>query len=211
MKDSTKKILSFALASTIIAGVPTVAHANDNNTSNVVLDTTNNDIYYTVKNGDTLGKISTMFYGSSEYYNELATYNNIEDAYLIYVGQTIRIPRTRPIKSPDCYSQPATVYYYPEYSEDQTYTVQNGDLMICIVDKFYGTKSLNYVDKLATYNNLSDPNLIYVGQVLRIPEENKLKQVLANDYTLQYQMLNWRIEHPNEKYPSKENTLVLKP
>ena len=76
-------------------------------------------------------------------------------------------------------------------------------------------RNLIYVDKLATYNDLEDPNIIHVDQVLYIPEEAKLKLVEANDYSLQYKMLDWRINHPGEPYPfevpEKECKLVLKP
>ena len=58
-----------------------------------------------------------------------------------------------------------------------------------------------YVDKLATYNELDDPNIIRVGDVLAIPEKAKLYRIEPNDYTLQYQMLEFRMAHPDEDYP----------
>ena len=44
-----------------------------------------------------------------------------------------------------------------------TYTVQAGDTLSYIAAKFGTT-----VSNLVTLNNISDPNLIYVGQVLYV-------------------------------------------
>lgn len=45
-------------------------------------------VYYTIKNGDTLGKIAKK-YGTTV--NQLAKWNNIKNVNLIYVGQKIRV------------------------------------------------------------------------------------------------------------------------
>ena len=50
----------------------------------------------------------------------------------------------------------------------------------------YGLKNQEAVDKLATYNNLSDPNRLSVGQVLLIPSIDKLLSVQQRDYSEQY-------------------------
>lgn len=51
-------------------------------------------------------------------------------------------------------------------TEMQTYTVKSGDTLWAIAKKFYGDGSkYQYIAKL---NNLSNPNLIYVGQILQI-------------------------------------------
>ena len=50
----------------------------------------------------------------------------------------------------------------------------------------YGLKNQEAVDKLATYNNLSDPNRLSVGQVLLIPSIDKLLNVQQRDYSEQY-------------------------
>ena len=72
--------------------------------------------------------------------------------------------------------------------------------MSCIIKKFYDRIDLVTVDKLATYNNLSDPNKIYVDQVLLIPCIEKLDKVVPNDYTEEYAQLQWRLDHPNCSY-----------
>ena len=55
-----------------------------------------------------------------------------------------------------------------EKNEVRTYTVKTGDQLFLIAEKFYGS-GLNMEDILKT-NNLSDPNLIEVGQKLIIPD-----------------------------------------
>lgn len=53
-----------------------------------------------------------------------------------------------------------------------SYTVKKGDTLSAICRKFYGNASL--YPKLAKVNNIKNANLIYVGQVLTMPEKNKL-------------------------------------
>lgn len=51
-------------------------------------------------------------------------------------------------------------------------TVAKGDSLWAICKKFYGDGSLAY--KLATANGISNPNLIYPGQVLTLPDKGAL-------------------------------------
>lgn len=51
-----------------------------------------------------------------------------------------------------------------------TYTVQQGDNLLFISEKFYGTK--NMVDKIMEANGMSDPDKIYFGKVLVLPRLN---------------------------------------
>lgn len=95
---------------------------------------------YTVVKGDTLSGIAIK-YGTT--YQKLAAYNGITNPNLIYVGQKIRIPDT---------------------SAEMVYTVVNGDTLSGIAAK-YGTTW----HKLADYNDIANPNLIYAGQKIRIP------------------------------------------
>lgn len=95
---------------------------------------------YTVKAGDTLSKIAIKF-GTS--YQEIARVNNISNPNIIYVGQILIIPCTAPSK--------------------KIYTVKQGDILSEIAINFGTT-----VKHLVTINNISDPDLIFVGQLLLI-------------------------------------------
>lgn len=53
-----------------------------------------------------------------------------------------------------------------------TYTVVKGDSLWAICKKFYGDGSLAY--RLATANDIKNPNLIYPGQVLTLPDKAAL-------------------------------------
>ena len=97
-------------------------------------------ITYVVQAGDTLSGIAARF-GTTV--AELVSLNNISDPNLIYVGQVLKIPSSG--------------------NSSRTYTVQAGDTLSYIAAKF-GTTVAN----LVTLNNISDPNLIYVGQVLYV-------------------------------------------
>lgn len=50
-----------------------------------------------------------------------------------------------------------------------TYTVKKGDTLSAIARKFYGTANL--YPKLATYNNIKNPNIIRIGQIIKIPDK----------------------------------------
>jgi nucleoid-associated protein YgaU len=47
---------------------------------------------YTVKPGDSLSKVSKLFYGNANKYNEIAQANGISNPDLIKVGQQINVP-----------------------------------------------------------------------------------------------------------------------
>ena len=99
---------------------------------------------YTVMAGDTLSGIAEKF-GTT--YLELAAINGIEDPNVIHVGQIIKLKGD-------------TVH--PPQSGD-TYTVQAGDTLSGIAAK-YGTT----YQELAALNGIADPNIIHVGQVLKV-------------------------------------------
>ena len=200
MKNNTRRFLSLALAGTIIAGAHTAtAYANDDTPISYSQEACTN---YIVREGDTLGKIAKKFFGNAAYWEYLATFNNIEDANTIFPGDVIKIPDTwlyqptAPVQS----QAPIQNYVY-DYTADNTYTVQKGDTLYCIVRVQYGLKNQEAVDKLATYNNLSDPNRLSVGQVLLIPSLEKLLAVQQRDYSEQYnrmgEILNGGQNKPN--------------
>lgn len=96
---------------------------------------------YTVRSGDTLSSIAAKF-GTS--YQALASLNGLSNPNLIYVGQVLRVNGS---------ASTGSVYY----------TVRAGDNLSAIASR-YGTS----YQSIASLNGLTNPNLIYVGQTLKI-------------------------------------------
>lgn len=210
MNNTTKKVLSFVLAGTVVAGAPVVAHADNSNEERIIeeeMETTN----YVVKEGDTLGKIAEKFYGNAAYYEQLAAYNHIDYCSLIFPGQIITIPKTLTVENNIVYNYENNEVVVNAYEADKTYTVKEGDTLYCIVRTQYGLTNQEAVDKLATYNGLSDPNRISRGQVLLIPCVEKLLQVVQNDYTDEYNRMGWILNHPNGCKPCETYIPVCPP
>ena len=106
---------------------------------------------YRVQAGDTLSSIAARFATS---YEVLASANHIVDPNLIYAGQVLSIPGS------------AAGSYQAVTSSSaggSTYTVQAGDTLSSIAARFGTT-----FQSLASINGISNPNVIEVGQVLRL-------------------------------------------
>lgn len=102
---------------------------------------------YTVKSGDTLYAIAKK-YGLSV--QQIVAANNIKNANLILPGQVLTLPG----KSDSNVPSPTIKYH----------TVRPGDTLYAI-SKRYNVP----IQKIATTNKLTNPNLIRVGQTLVIP------------------------------------------
>lgn len=107
------------------------------------------DTVYTVKAGDTLSGIAAK-YGTT--YQALASYNGISNPNKISVGQKIKIPSAGSSGSTST------------GGGDTVYTVKAGDTLSGIAAK-HGTT----YQALASYNGISNPNKISVGQKIKIP------------------------------------------
>lgn len=57
-----------------------------------ITNTGGDDQNYTIAAGDNLSKVSKLFYGNANKYEEIAKANGMEDANKIQAGQTIKIP-----------------------------------------------------------------------------------------------------------------------
>jgi len=55
----------------------------------------------------------------------------------------------------------------------QSYTVKKGDTLSAICRKYYGSSSL--YGKLASYNGIKNPSLIYAGHTIKIPPKSQLR------------------------------------
>lgn len=58
----------------------------------------------------------------------------------------------------------------------KVYTIKRGDSLFVIAKKVYGDGNL--YTQLATYNNISDPNAVEVGQKLKIPKASDLQKAV---------------------------------
>lgn len=120
---------------------------------------------YEIKKGDTLSGISKKNYGTTSYYDELAIYNDIKDPNFILAGDTIEIP-------------PLDILIM----RDEFYEVKKGDTLSKLCYEKYG--STKYVSKLAIYNKIGNPNLIYVGEIIAFPNLKKLENIGCFWYTV---------------------------
>lgn len=106
---------------------------------------------YTVKNGDTLSKIATLY--DDVTWQELAKANRLDNPNLIRVGQELKIPVKPPKK------RTRTIQPRP-------YKVVAGDTLAKIA-----AKHLYTVGELVHHNGIKNPNVIHVGQVIRFPKK----------------------------------------
>lgn len=107
---------------------------------------------YTVKSGDTLSGIASQY---NTTVNQIVSLNQLSNPNLIYVGQVLKLKNSQAANSSSSSSSAATTA--------GTYTVKAGDTLSAIASR-YSTSS----STLASLNSLSNPNLIYVGQILKV-------------------------------------------
>ena len=112
---------------------------------------------YTVQAGNTLGGIAYK-YGVTV--SQLQQWNNISNPNEIYVGQTLKIYTNNSNSSSNSTTKPTNSSSNSSYT---TYTVQAGNTLSGIAYKYGVT-----VSQLQQWNNISNPNEIYVGQTLKI-------------------------------------------
>lgn len=108
---------------------------------------------YTVKSGDTLSGIASQY---NTTVNQIVSLNQLSNPNLIYVGQVLKLKNSQTTNPSSSSSSTAT-------TTAGTYTVKAGDTLSAIASR-YSTSS----STLASLNSLSNPNLIYVGQVLKV-------------------------------------------
>ncbi|MEK1296164.1 LysM peptidoglycan-binding domain-containing protein [Limosilactobacillus fermentum] len=115
---------------------------------------TTNATTYTVKSGDTLSSIASSHNTTTA---ALTSLNSLANPNLIYVGQVLKLANTTTASTSSTSSAASTS------SSAMTYTVKSGDTLSSIASSYNTTTST-----LTSLNNLSNPNLIYVGQVLKV-------------------------------------------
>ncbi|MGH2566149.1 MAG: LysM peptidoglycan-binding domain-containing protein, partial [Ginsengibacter sp.] len=117
---------------------------------------------YTVKQDDDLWHISQNIYGSGYNWVDLAQANNLTNPSVIYVGTKLTVPNVKP-KTLTNSEGVSTVNKITGTS----YTVKQGDYLWDIAVRAYGD-GFKWVE-LAKANKLTNPDLIYSGNVLMLP------------------------------------------
>lgn len=115
---------------------------------------------HTVQAGENLFRISLKYNVSL---TALAQANNISNPNLIFVGQVLKIPSGTGTTPPAAATPTSTPATQAPPAAGSTYTVVRGDTLARIAQRFNTT-----AQALAQANNIANPNLIFVGQVLRV-------------------------------------------
>lgn len=126
-------------------------------------------ITYTVQSGDTLSSIASR-YGTTV--QELVDINNLSNPNLIYPGEVLRIATNSTVHGSETRGTGSIIY-----------TVQRGNTLSQIANAYGVT-----VSHIVEINNITNPNLIYPGQKLRITEgtNSNLNPIIQNNfYTVQ--------------------------
>lgn len=120
-----------------------------------------NSSSYTVKSRDTLSAIAKK-YGVTV--ANLVSWNNIKNKNLINVGQVLRL------------SGASEAVSVPASSDSSQYVVKSGDTLSAIAFAHKTT-----VRTLQTLNGITNPNLIYVGQVIKLTAQSRSYTVKSGD------------------------------
>lgn len=115
----------------------------------------NEYIEHIITRGETLSGIASRYNTTVQ---ELARLNGITNPDLIYAGETIRVP-----------AQAAT----------QTYTIVRGDTLSGLAQRFDTT-----VAELVALNGIANPNLIYAGETIRVPNRGATSYTVVRGDTL---------------------------
>ncbi|MFD2728648.1 LysM peptidoglycan-binding domain-containing protein [Enterococcus camelliae] len=129
---------------------------------------------YTVKSGDTVGSIASR-YGVSV--SDIQKWNNLSNVNLIFIGQKLAIQANATTTTTNTSTTSSSTQQTTNTTQTgsnsnvtnttttgtSTYTVKAGDTIAKIANQFGTT-----VAKIQSLNNLSNVNLIFVNQTLKI-------------------------------------------
>ena len=119
-----------------------------------------------IKRGDTLSGLAIKYNTTVEF---LAKINNIKNPNLIYAGDKLLVPVVN--SNEENVNGEIGNYYI--------YTVKKGDTLSQLALNYNTTVAI-----IAELNNINNPNLIFIGQKLKIPKTNNNKNPMF--YTIKY-------------------------
>jgi len=119
---------------------------------------------YKVQKGDNLWKIAEKFYGSGYNWVDIAKENKIKNSNILFVDQELTIPKMA-VKKPVTEVAKVSQNLGSSITADN-YTVVKGDNLWKIAVRAYGD-GYQWV-KIARENNLTNPNLIHPGNILKL-------------------------------------------
>lgn len=152
----------------------------------------NQTVNYTIKSGDSLSTIAYQFHTTVE---KLCQLNNIPKSRrnLMYSGQVLKIssnvpnvqtqkPQVKPTPKsvPTPKNNPSPINNKPEPQHSQSYQVHSGDTLGYIASKFHTS-----ISELAKINNIKNPNIISIGQIIKTPglQQTQAKPVVNRTIT----------------------------
>lgn len=165
----------FGVLILIVAGIFVINYVKDlkkQSSAEESKTTQNSNQSHTVTKGETLWDISKIYYKDGASWEKIAAANNITNAKKLEVGQNLTIPSESPkaeVKASPSPKPQITETAASTSSEitNTNYKVVKGDNLWKIALRAYGD-GYKWI-KIATANNLHNPNLIYSGNVLIIP------------------------------------------
>ena len=149
--NSTRLSLSTALVLLLLWTATPVIAAPPPGTQKQETDS----LVYAVQPGDTLVGIALRYNLTLA---EIALANNLQNPNLILPGQQLILPGIPPLESTTPSPDPTTL------ATDQFHTVQPGETLFIIANQHDVT-----IGSIVLANNILDPNIVQVGQTLKIP------------------------------------------
>ena len=156
----------------------------------------------TVKNGDTVKRGQVLGYmGSTGYSTGAHLHWEVRDTNNVCIDPTPYLDADLPNNTP----QPT-----PTPTEDIIYIVKKGNTLSGIANKYGTTWQV-----LAEYNNIENPNLIYPGQEIRIPNGNVQTYTVQKGDTLSgiaaKYGITWQVLYEKNKDVIGNNPNLIKP
>lgn len=120
-----------------------------------------------VAKGENLWNISVKYYGNGFKWVDIATENKLENASIIEIGQELTIPNLENVNTTEPQKTTEQKVTNSDSITSTTYEVVKGDSLWKIAVRSYDD-GYQWV-KIARENKLSNPNVIYSGNILVLP------------------------------------------